>query len=186
MTVIETDRLVIRDYTLDDIPVVHHLVQPVEIYQFQPWGPNTEKDTENFVKTAIVQQSDDPRNSYELSVTDKKTGEVIGAIGVRVRSEVTRSGDLGYWIRKDRWGEGFATEATMGILHFGFENLGLNRIWATADPRNTGSLRVLEKAGMKKEGHLRQDIFVRGEFRDSILMAILKDEFSAEQDSRKD
>src|SRR6266403_2128677 len=58
-----------------------------------------------------------------------------------------RQGDLGYAVHPDHWGKGFATEALRRILEFGFENLSLERIWATADVRNVASWRVMEKAG---------------------------------------
>ena len=84
---------------------------------------------------------------------------------------------MGYWIKRDLWGQGFATEAALGMLHFGFQKLKMNKIYATASPENPASIRVLERIGMKKEGHLKEDMCIRGEYRDSVSMAILKKNF---------
>ena len=92
-------------------------------------------------------------------------------------SKQNKEGDLGYWVRKDHWGEGIASEAVTAILDFGFNTHKLNRIYATACPENIGSLRVLEKCGMSKEGVMREHMNIRGNFRDSVLMAILASEF---------
>ena len=174
---IETDRLIIRDFTFDDLETVHSLVQDPDIYKYQHWGPNSYEDTKNYIKMCIDQQSETPRKSFELCITDKATGDFIGAIGIRIKSTSSKNADLGYWVRKDKWGNGIGTEATRGIIKFGFNDLKMNRIWATVSPENISSIRVLEKSGMKKEGLMRQDMFVRGEYRDSVLMAIILEDF---------
>lgn len=173
--IFQTYRLTIRDFSESDLQIVHDLVQEPEVYKYQHWGPNTKEDTTNFIKMCVGQQSEVPRRSFEMAITMTETKELLGAIGIRVRSY--NKSDIGYWVRKDMWGEGIATEATHGLLKFGFNNLGLNKISATASPENLGSVRVLEKVGMKKEGYLKDDMLVRGEYRDSLLMAILEKEF---------
>ncbi len=175
--IIESERLIIRDYVSEDLSVIHDLVQPKEIYQYQHWGPNSLKDTQNYINMCVSQQSEDPRNSFEFCITNKSDQLIIGAIGIRIRNSSSKKADLGYWVRHDLWGKGFATEATVAVIKFGFESLNMNRIWATASPQNTASLRVLEKAGMKNEGCMKDDMLVRGEYRDSVIMAILRREF---------
>jgi RimJ/RimL family protein N-acetyltransferase len=69
------------------------------------------------------------------------------------------------------WGPN--TEAARAVLEFGFADLGVRRIWATCRPENVGSCRVLEKIGMIREGHLREHVLIRGEWRDSLLYASL-------------
>ena len=76
-------------------------------------------------------------------------------------------------ISRDRAGSGYATEAAAAVLRFGFDTLGLHRIWATCRPENLGSSRVLEKIGMQREGHLRDHVMVRGAWQDSLLYAAI-------------
>ncbi len=172
---LKTNRLIIRDYIALDLDIIHKLVKDRDIYKFQHWGPNTYEDSKNYIEMCLSGQKENPRKSFELCITDKETHEVLGAIGIRIQSIQNKKADLGYWLKRDLWGKGLITEATKEIIRFGFDDLGMQRIYATADPRNLASLKVLQKSGMVKEGILKSDMIVRGETRDSVLMAILKD-----------
>ena len=84
---------------------------------------------------------------------------------------------MGYCLRRDAWGLGLGTEAARGLIGFGFERLGLHRIWATCDTGNARSARVLERAGMVLEGTMRDDTWLRGHWRSSHLYSILDSEW---------
>ena len=174
----ETDRLYIRDFKPDDFDEFHKLVQNSDIYKYMPWGPNSEEDTKNFIQMSIEQGSKEPRKSFDVPIILKETHLIVGCIGIRVSSSLHKKADIGYWIKRDLWGQGFAKEAALGLLSFGFQKLKMNKIYATADPNNPASIRVLEKIGMVKEGYLKEDMYIQGKYRDSVLMAILKKEFS--------
>jgi RimJ/RimL family protein N-acetyltransferase len=116
------------------------------------------------------------RKVFEFALVHRKDNRVAGGVGTRITNVEQREGDLGYVLRKNLWGQGIATEAARAVLDFAFDALGLHRVWATADPENVASVRVLEKLGMRREGLLRRNIFVRGAFRDSAVYAILEDE----------
>jgi [ribosomal protein S5]-alanine N-acetyltransferase len=90
-----------------------------------------------------------PRVSYNLVVEDAKG--FCGWAGID-SIEGTDSGQLGWYLRSDRWGRGYATEATRLLLDFSFSVLGRATIWATADPENVASIRVLEKSGLTNRG----------------------------------
>ena len=171
----ETERLYTRDFKMDDFNAVHELVQNPDIYKYQGWGPNSKEDTRNFIKRSIEQEYAVPRKSFEIPILLKETQFIIGCM--RISSVSCKKADIGYWIKKDLWGQGFATEATLGAIKFGFQKLEINKICATSAPENLASIRVLEKIGMVKEGYLKEDVYIRGQYRDSVLMAILKKEF---------
>lgn len=82
-------------------------------------------------------------------------GEVIGGVGVEVRGPLDRLGELGYWVRTDRCGRGYATEASSSVVEFGFEEAGLHRLELRAGVDNRASQRVAEKLGFQQEGRLR-------------------------------
>jgi RimJ/RimL family protein N-acetyltransferase len=107
-------------------------------------------------------------------VIHQERDELIGGIGIHAEGS---NGMLGYCFARSAWGHGYATESGRTVLEFGFKSLRLHRIWACCDPDNAGSVRVLEKLGMRKEGHLRQDCQIRGEWRDNLLFAILEEEW---------
>ena len=90
-----------------------------------------------------------------FAITRKDDGRLLGAIGLRMKLDDQRA-ELGYWIGKPYWGQGYCTEAARAILTFSFERLGLHRIQACHFTRNPASGRVLQKIGMIHEGRLRQ------------------------------
>jgi RimJ/RimL family protein N-acetyltransferase len=157
---------------------VHAYASDLETVKYMDWGPNTESDTKEFTKRAIAFQSSKPRIQYELAITLRATGELIGGCGLEVRP-LRKEGVLGYCLNRAYWGKGYATEATQALLAFGFNKLALHRIIAMCDPMNVASNRVLEKAGMTLEGHLRKDFPIRGRWRDTMIYGILEREWSS-------
>jgi [ribosomal protein S5]-alanine N-acetyltransferase len=88
-----------------------------------------------------------------------------------------QSGEVWYKLHKDFWGKGYATEAVTRILKFCFIDLNLHRIEAGCAVENVGSIRVLEKAGMTREGRKRKNLPIRGEWKDNYFYAILEEDF---------
>jgi RimJ/RimL family protein N-acetyltransferase len=172
-----TDRLLIRDLVPYDWRAVHEYGSDPEVVRYMPWGPNTAEQTQEFLQRTVEQQKAAPRRAYEMAMILKDDGRLIGGVGLRVHGENADQGDIGYVLRRDLWGQGYVTEAARGMVGFGFKELRLHRIWATCDTRNVGSYRVMEKLGMRREAHHRQDVWLHGEWRDSYLYAILESEF---------
>jgi RimJ/RimL family protein N-acetyltransferase len=175
---IETERLVLREFRRDDWERVHEYAVDPEVYHYMPWGPNSEDETSAFVERAIASRHRDPRLHFELAITLRETGRLIGGGGIRAADESFRAADMGYCLRRDAWGKGLATEVAAGLIGFGFEQLRVHRIWATCDTRNVQSARVLEKAGMELEGTMRGDTWLRGQWRSSRLYSVLEGEWS--------
>jgi RimJ/RimL family protein N-acetyltransferase len=98
----------------------------------------------------------------------------------RNRERSHKRAEIGFTLRRDRWGAGLATEASRLLLAFGFDQLGMHRIEATSHPDNVASIRVLEKIGMSLEGRIRDHLFVRGGWRDSLVFSILEPEWRAQ------
>jgi len=172
--VIETTDLVLREFVPSDWEAVHAYAQDPDVVRYELWGPNTEVQTIAFVNEAIRGRSQEPRRSFELAITRKDTGQLIGGAGLRIRDERHREADIGYALHKAHWGQGLGTQAARGLVRFGFERLGLHRIWATCHAENVASAKVLARAGLRKEGVLRAHRFQRGAWRDSLLFAIVE------------
>ena len=165
-----TARLVLREYTRDDTEAVHRFASDPESCRYVAWGPNTPEDTRNFVESWLEEQATEPRTGWTFAVTEAG-GEPFGSVGLY--RDGPHQAEMGFSIRRDRWGAGYATEAGRALLGFGFDDLGLHRIWATCRPENVGSWRVLEKVGMQREGHLRDHVRIRGAWQDSLLYAAI-------------
>jgi ribosomal-protein-alanine N-acetyltransferase len=174
---LETERLVLREVELDDAAEMQLYAGDPEVCRFMIWGPNTAEQTRAFCASQLDVQRARDRRDFELAVIEKASGELVGGVGLRVRNTVQREGDVGYVLRRDRWGRGLVPEAVTAALRFGFGVLGLHRIWATADARNVQSTRVMEKVGMRREGLMVRNLYLKGAFRDTVLYALLEDEF---------
>jgi RimJ/RimL family protein N-acetyltransferase len=105
---------------------------------------------------------------------------LIGAIGLEIVSRFQRA-ELGYWIGKPYWGNGYCTEAGRLVLEYGFSTLNLNRIHAHHFKRNPASGRVLQKLGMTHEGYARQHVKKWDVFEDIELYGMLKEEWEKER-----
>ena len=111
-----------------------------------------------------------------FAITLAENDELIGAIGLDISKENNRA-ELGYWVGKPFWGKGYCTEAARRVIQYGLEELGLNRIFAHFMTKNPASGRVMEKAGMKYEGYLRQHVKKWDVYEDIKIYSILKSEF---------
>jgi ribosomal-protein-alanine N-acetyltransferase len=174
MKAIETERLLLRDLAASDRHPVHEYASDPEVVRFMDWGPNTEEETNEFIERSILSQSEKPRRNFSLAIILKDTGKLVGGCGIHVSNPENREGWVGYCLNRSFWGKGYATETARGLVKFGFKKLDLHRLFATCDPENSASAHVLEKSGMKREGHLREHKWSNGKWRDSYLYAILE------------
>ena len=173
---IQSERVSLREFQAADFDAVHSYGSDLEVVQYMPWGPSSEDETRDFLERGQTYAAADPRTGYELAVVQTSTDRLIGGIGLHIDDE---QAVLGYCFARSAWGQGFATEAAGLILAFGFKTLAIHRIRAGYDSENAALARVLEKIGMRREGYLKHDCQIRGEWRDTIAFAILSDEWAA-------
>ena len=172
---IKTDRLILREFKYEDFSEVHKYASDPDVIKYMEWGPNNKKETEEFLNRAIEAQNKDSRLKYELAVTiDEK---LIGGCNITIKNINNEQAFIGYCLNKNYWGQGYGTETAEALLDFGFNDLKMHRIFATCDVNNVGSRKVLEKIGMKKEGHMREHKKIGDKWRDSYLYSILEEEY---------
>ncbi len=99
---------------------------------------------------------------------------MVGAGELHIQDFHGHNGEIGYSLHPAFWGRGIATEAARLLIDFGFRKLHLHRIYATCDPRNTASFKVMEKAGLSYEGRMRENLLIKDGWRDSLLYSILE------------
>lgn len=172
---LKTERLELKELEVSHFPSIQAFASDKRVVRFMEWGPNTEEETWLFLKRAIDSQREKPRMNYELAIMSN--GQVLGTCRLTITSISFRASYIGYCLRREYWELGFGSEAALALLSFGFYTLNLHRIYAYCDTENTGSIHILEKIGMKREGQLRDHKKIRGEWRDSFLYAILEEEF---------
>ena len=148
--------------------------------RFYPWTERDAAAARAFVGGFIARQIDEPRDIFQLPITlPAESGRLIGSCGVRVNDRPRREGNIGYELNPEYWAHGYATEAAWTMLSYGFERLGLHRIWAECNADNTASAHVLEKVGMRREAHFRERDSVKGRWWDSLIYAMLDHEWRA-------
>lgn len=177
---LETDRLVLRPFTEDDYDVLHEMRSNEEVSRYLYSYPFSPERTHDFLQEKIAGASVDHEGQWlSAAATLRETGEVVADVALLWASDEHRQGEIGFVVHPAHQGMGYATEAARPLLAFGFEKLELHRVIGRLDARNDGSARVLEKLGMRREAHLVENEWIKGEWQSEIVYAVLADEFSA-------
>ena len=173
-----TERLVLREFVTEDWPAVLAYQRNPNYLRYYAWEDRTPAEARRFVQQFLDQQVQIPRLKYQFAVTLKPEGRLIGNCGIRLESAEASEADIGYELDSQYWGHGYATEAALVIVEFGFANLHLHRIWAKCIHENSRSARVLERIGMQQEGRLRENVYFKGRWWDTRLYGMLKHEWT--------
>ena len=175
---VEGEKVVLREFRLEDVPVIHTWVNDPNIVRFLSWAifPQTLRETERFVE--LQMSGEDPMNrAFVISLRDDDL--CIGTTGLNIDWR-NRSGELGIVIgNPDYLGKGYGKEAVDLLLGFGFNELNLHRVGLQVFDFNERAIRSYQKSGMVEEGRLREAFFREGDYHDIVLMAITEDEFKA-------
>lgn len=175
-----TARLILRPYTADDLASLHDLFGREDVCRYLPWPAMDLEKARAKLEQRLLQDHIGPdRDAIIPAAVEATTGRVVGEFMLRVRSVADRQGEVGWSLHPDFHGRGYATEGAREMLRLGFEDLGLHRIYAEADPRNAASLRVMERLGMRREAHLVEPWFLKGEWVDEVVYAMLESEWRA-------
>lgn len=173
-TPIETNRLFIRLFQQEDWQAVHAYTSNAEVMFYLPEGQMTRAQTQAYVEKQLGEQPE------AVGVVLKSTQQFMGHISFH-EWFAPRIFEIGWVFHPDFYGHGFAPEAAQCVLQFGFEVLDVHRVIATCQPENIGSMRVMEKLKMTREGHFRQCIArENGVWWDEYFYAILADEWFEE------
>ena len=170
--VLETRRLVLRPFNLSDAQTVQKLAGDRDVASTTKNIPYPYEDgmAEGWISTHQESYEQGKGVTYAITLKDET---LVGAISLMSIIKEHQA-ELGYWIGKPYWNQGYCTEAGREMLRYGFVDLGLNRIHASYLSRNPPSGRVMEKLGMTHEGTRRQHVLKWGVFEDLELKGILK------------
>ena len=172
-----TERLILREFVEADWPAVLAYQSDPRYLRYYPWWERSAEDVQRFVGDFLDWQEESPRFRYQLAITLPADGRLIGNCGIRMDGPHGVEADIGYELDPAYWGSGYATEAAGAMLDLGFRALKLHRIWASCVVENSASVQVLEKIGMRQEGRLRENCWMKGRWWDTYLYAILDREW---------
>ncbi|MEK7467494.1 MAG: GNAT family protein [Planctomycetota bacterium] len=173
---IVTPRLVLRPLTFADVPALFDAIDASRQFLTLrlPWAESVRGHADLRVFVDKCQRRNGEGEAHRgIFETD---GRLAGHMSVEELVPARRSAELGYWIREDRTGKGFATEAARALLAWAFRNLELHRVTAYVDTDNPASARVLEKCGFTREGVFRHRMQAGEGWRDQAVFGVLEGE----------
>ncbi|MCK4320669.1 GNAT family N-acetyltransferase [Candidatus Bathyarchaeota archaeon] len=174
----ETDRLILRQMTLDDVEFYfHHFNNDKVIEGCCFLGPKSLEAAKEELERYCIKPFKENRG-IRWGIVRKGGSELIGTCGYYDWIKAVRRAEIGYDLDPAYWGQGIMTEALGAVLKYGFEKMGLNRIQAIIDSKNTRSLKLVPRLGFKKEGVFRERSYFNGQFRDDVCFSLLRKEWT--------
>ncbi|MCG6187807.1 GNAT family N-acetyltransferase [Maribellus maritimus] len=174
---LETNRLQLFEISWDDLEKIHELHSIPEVDEFNTLGiPENIEVTRKIISADIENQLKKTRSRFCWKVIIKENSAFAGLAGMTLSNDRFKMGEFYYKLFPKFWGNGYATEIARELIYFGFSEYKLHRIEAGVATKNLASIRVLEKAGMTKEGIRRKILPIRGEWIDNYHYSILDEE----------
>lgn len=175
---IRTARLRLRPLEPGDLDALLTYRGRADVCRYLPFEPMTAEVLRVRLTTDLARRElTDEGQALTLGVELAETGTLIGDVVLFFRSVEHRGGELGYVFAPGYAGQGYATEAAAAMLALAFDGLGLHRVVARLDARNTSSARLAARLGLRQEAHLVQNELFKGEWSDELVFAVLADEW---------
>jgi len=171
--ILYTSRLLLRPFYFTDAPAVQYMAGDIAIASTvlsipHPYGDGI---AEQWISTHQVDYTSG--KAVHFAIVLQASGQLIGAIGLIINPDHERA-EMGYWIGKPFWGQGYCTEAAQELLNFAFQKVNLHRVFAQHFARNPASGRVMQKIGMELEGCLHQHLKKWDSFEDVLIYGIIQ------------
>lgn len=170
---IRTDRLLLRPFEEGDVDDVWAYQRLPEVARHMLREPRDRDGAEWSVRGMMAETGADRRYSFAVVLPEPAT--VVGEVSLLGCGGT--NGEIGYVLHPGHQGRGLAAEATRAMFGLGFDELGMHRIFGLCSARNAASARLMERLGMRREGHFRHSRRVKGEWRDELVYAILAREW---------
>jgi len=174
---IETSRLRLRPFVPGDLGALYEVQSRAEVHRWLYSEPRSEDELRGTIERRIARVRDAPETGVALVVELAATGEFLGDVTLTVEPPAQRQGEIGFIFHPEHQGRGYATEASAAVLALAFGAYDLHRVYGRLEARNLASARVLEKLGMRKEAHLVENEWVKGEWQSEAVYALLAREW---------
>ena len=181
---LESPRIVLRPFRDADLPSFLAYRNDPEIAKYQSWESLNEQEAHAFVQEQKSLQPGVPGAWFQLAIELKETGRLVGDCGLKIHQQDTQQAEIGFTLSRDYQSKGLASETVSCLLDYAFIQLGLHRIIAVTDCQNAPCVALLERLGLRREGHFLQNVWFKGMWGDEYLYAILKDEWLQKRDEQ--
>ncbi len=182
---LSSPRLILRRLRRSDLsPFCRYRSDP-RVARYQDWTAFSEEEGLRFFAEQAELHPDVEGTWFQMAIVLAETGEIIGDCGLHSMKDPPRQVEIGFTLDPDYQGKGYATEAVTGLLNYAFGELRKHRVTAITDARNAAALRVLERVGMRREGHFIQNVWFKGDWGDEYLYALLEQEWRGSESSSR-
>jgi RimJ/RimL family protein N-acetyltransferase len=174
---IRTRRLVLRPFTRDDLDAVHVYHSDPEVVRYLYWEVAPDRAASLRALEGKFGHTELTEAGQSLILAIEHDGVLVGEVVLKWLDRQHMRGEIGFVVSPAYQGNGYATEAAAALLGLAFDRLGLHRVIGRCDARNTGSARVMERLGMRREAHFVQNEKFKGEWGDELIYAMLASEY---------
>lgn len=178
MFFLETERLILRSFRAEDAETFAAYRSDPQVAQYQGWeAPYSLELAQLLCLEMSRQPAGIPGEWCQLALELKAGGEMIGDVTFCILNEDDRQAQIGFTLSRHYQGQGYATEAVRRLLAYLFGDLQLHRVRANCDPQNRASAQLMERLGMRQEGHMLQSLWFKSRWADELWYAILREEW---------
>ena len=172
-----TARLRLRHFQMSDLDAFVAMRHDPAVARYQGWSSLDRTGAQGFITAMNAAEPGVPGEWFQFAIADRSTDEFIGDCALHVKADDPQQAEIGFSLTRQAQGQGFATEAIRALLDFLFQEHPIQRVVAICDVRNQGSYKLLERLGMRREGHTRHSYWNKGEWTDEYQYAILREEW---------
>ena len=177
-TPLRTERLVVRQPTLDDVENLHARRNDPDVARLQDWEYPYPLEKARALIESVIEMGEPTNEEWWLGIVSLYDGRVVGDLAVNLTWE-GRTAEVGYNLNSEDWGSGYATEALTGLVDYLFDERGVTRVFGMLDPANPASARVLERTGMLFEGHTKSSFWDGDEVSDDLIYGMVREDRDA-------
>lgn len=181
---LEAERVVLRRLRDDDLGALVGYRRLPEVAWMQLWEGYDAEAGRELIRACRVAEPFTAGGWFQFGVALKETDDLIGDLYLSVDA-AGKQAELGYTFAPAYGGRGLATEAVRALLEHAFKERGLHRVYGTTDPRNTPSIKLMKRVGMRQEAHHRENLWFKGAWADDVVFAILAREWRALEERRR-
>jgi RimJ/RimL family protein N-acetyltransferase len=169
--------MILRRFAAADLPTFLAYRNDPEVARYQAWEGCSDEEARALFASQERLEPGEPGRWFQFAMQLKETGELVGNCALKVGEVLPRQGEIGYTLAREYQRRGLAAEAVARVLDYAFGPLGLHRVVAVTDCRNLASAALLERLGLRREGHFIRNVWFKGEWADEYLYAVLRDEW---------
>lgn len=173
----ETPRLRARHFSPADVDAFVSYRADPEVARYQSWSDYTTEQGRAFVEWLQGATPGVPGEWFQFALEARSSGTLVGDLALHVDATEPRQAEVGFTLAPAQQGQGYATEALTALLDHAFATYGLHRVIAVTDALNAPAAGLLERVGLRREAHFRENIFFKGAWGSELLFAVLEQEW---------